>query len=147
MSRSRTARFVGAGLALSLGLAGCAHKNESQPQTQTQTQSSSPAKSSSSGSSSSATTEAAPAAKPIPKGHIFGKITTGMSDSDVRKILGEPTDRRDYVTGKAFIPYYYGSDTSRSDWIYKGKGHIVFSRNRWNGALSVIEVLYDPNAS
>jgi hypothetical protein len=86
-------------------------------------------------------------ALPIPKGHVFGKIKEGMTDSEVEKILGKPSDRRDYVTGKAFMPYYYGSDTSRSDWIYKGKGHVVFTRNRYNGSLSVLEVIYDPKAS
>jgi hypothetical protein len=144
MSRSKAVLAGSTALALFLGV-GCAHKNESQP-AQTQTQSSQ-GKSAQANSNNANTSDAQPAPKPIPKGHIFQKITAGMSENDVRKILGEPSDRRDYVTGKAFIPYYYGSDTSRSDWIYKGKGHIVFSRNRWNGSLSVIEVLYDPNAS
>lgn len=80
----------------------------------------------------------------IPKGHAFGKITKGMPDNEVRKLLGEPTDRRDYITGKQFIPWYYGKDTSRSDWFYKGKGRIVFVRNRYSGSLTVIEVHYDP---
>jgi hypothetical protein len=89
---------------------------------------------------------AAPTAQAaIPKGHPFAKITKGMPEADVVKILGQPTDRRDYVTGKAFIPYYYGKDTSRSDWIYKGKGHVVFVRNRYTNNLTVLEVLYDPS--
>jgi len=133
MTRTTNVLALCAGLSIAI-LTGCAHKNE-QP-----TQSSAPAKA----NAPATQAETKPTAQPIPKGHVFGKITNGMAENDVRKILGEPSDRRDYVTGKAWIPYYYGSDTSRSDWIYKGKGHIVFSRNRYNGALSVIEVLYDP---
>jgi hypothetical protein len=84
------------------------------------------------------------AAKPIPKGHPFEKIHEGMSDNEVRQILGEPTNREDYITGKNFIPFYHGSDRSRSNWIYKGKGNVVFTRNSYSGLLSVIEVHYDP---
>jgi hypothetical protein len=95
---------------------------------------------------------AAPAAKaeakpaiPIPAGHPFGKITNGMNETDVRKILGEPTSSKDYMTGKAWIPWYYGSDTSRQEWTYQGKGLITFSRNRYSGGLKVIKVTYDPS--
>jgi hypothetical protein len=134
MFRISTALVAGLSIAV---FAGCAHKNESQP-------AQAPAKSSSAAKPAPAE-QAEPAAKPIPKGHPFAKIQEGMSDSDVKKILGDPTDRHEYVTGKAFIPHYYGSDTSRSEWTYKGKGSIVFSRNRYSGSLSVVEVLYDPS--
>ena len=88
--------------------------------------------------------EEAKAALPIPAGHPFGKITQGMNETDVRKILGEPTSSKDYMTGKAWIPWYFGSDTSRQEWLYKGKGLITFSRNRYSGGLSVVKVTYDP---
>lgn len=87
----------------------------------------------------------AKAATPIPAGHAFGKVTEGMTESDVRKILGEPTSTKDYMTGKAWIPWYFGSDTSRQEWTYKGKGLITFSRNRYSGGLKVIKVTYDPS--
>jgi hypothetical protein len=133
MSRKWTALAVCAGFSVAV-FTGCRHTN-SQPEGQQSQAAAKP---------DAKAEPAQPTAKPIPKGHVFGKINEGMSDADVAKILGQPTDRHDYVNGKAFIPYYYGSDTSRSDWIYKGKGHVVFSRNRYNGALSVIEVIYDP---
>jgi hypothetical protein len=129
MFRSTTALVAGLSIAV---LVGCAHRNDSAP-------------ASSSSSSAKPAEQAEPAAKPIPKGHPFAKIQEGMSDTDVKKILGDPTDRHEYMTGKGFIPGYYGSDTSRSEWIYKGKGSIVFSRNRYSGNLSVVEVLYDPS--
>ncbi|MEX2207948.1 MAG: hypothetical protein WEF50_17110 [Myxococcota bacterium] len=92
-----------------------------------------------------AANEAARPAIPIPAGHAFGKVTNGMTETDVRKILGEPTRSKDYMTGKAWIPWYYGSDTSRQEWTYKGKGLITFSRNRYSGGLKVIKVTYDPS--
>jgi hypothetical protein len=135
MSHTRIAISLIAGLALTTAV-GCAKK---QPEA-------APATAPPAAGAKAAQPAAPPtAATPIPKNHPFGKITKGMPDSEVAKILGQPTDRRDYMTGKQFIPWYYGKDTSRSDWIYKGKGHIVFVRNRYSGSLTVIEVLYDPS--
>ena len=63
----------------------------------------------------------------------------------VRELMGAPDDVQTAITGKAWIPYYYGPDTSRSDWLYQGQGRVVFSRNRYSGALKVIRVMYNPN--
>ena len=82
---------------------------------------------------------------PAPPGSALAKIQVGMSDTEVRKILGEPDDANGYITGKAFIPYYFGSDTSRTDWLYRGKGRVVFSRNRYSGNLKVVRVDYNPS--
>ncbi|HYB12366.1 MAG TPA: hypothetical protein VEG67_02775 [Myxococcota bacterium] len=82
---------------------------------------------------------------PPPPGSPLAKIQAGMSDTEVRKILGDPDNANGYITGKAFIPYYFGPDTSRTDWLYKGKGRVVFSRNRWSGNLTVVRVDYNPN--
>ena len=81
----------------------------------------------------------------VPASSPLAKIEIGMTDSDVRKILGEPSNTNDYMTGKAFIPYYYGSDTARSDYMYKGVGRVVFSRNRYSGALKVIKLIHNPD--
>jgi len=82
---------------------------------------------------------------PPPPGSPLAKIQVGMSDTDVRKILGDPDNANGYITGKEFIPFYYGGDTARTDWLYKGKGRVVFSRNRWSGNLQVVRVDYNPN--
>ena len=92
----------------------------------------------------------APAAKTSkysdpPAGSALSKVELGWTDTQVRKQLGEPDNSNAYMTGKAWIPFYYGPDTHRTDWMYKGKGRVVFSRNRWSGALKVIRVLYNPN--
>jgi len=67
-----------------------------------------------------------------------------MNDTEVRNIMGDASNANMYMTGKAFIPFYYGPDTHRTDWMYNGKGRVVFSRNRWSGALKVINVIYNP---
>ena len=48
------------------------------------------------------------------------------------------------MTGKAWIPFYFGPDATRTDWMYKGQGRVVFSRNKYSGALKVIRILYNP---
>ena len=104
------------------------------------------------GGSSASSGEAAPAkaaapeAPAIPAGHPLAKIEKGMSDDQVVAILGQPDHRNHYMTGKAWIPYNFGAgDKTRSDFIYKGKGRVVFTQNQWNGRLSVINVLYNPD--
>ncbi len=80
-----------------------------------------------------------------PAGSPLSKVELGMSDTDVRKAIGEPTSSHSYMTGKSWIPFYYGTDTTRSEWQYKGQGRVVFSRNQYTGGLKVIRVDYDPD--
>jgi outer membrane protein assembly factor BamE (lipoprotein component of BamABCDE complex) len=87
----------------------------------------------------------AAAAVEVPASSPLAKVKVGMTDSEVRGILGEPSDTNAYMSGKAFIPMYYGSDTHRSDWMYKGVGRVVFSRNRYSGALKVIKLIHNPD--
>ncbi len=86
-----------------------------------------------------------PAGRPAPAGSALARIELGMSEGKVASILGQPTSQENYQTGKAWIPYYYGSDTSRLDYKYKGVGVVVFGRNRYSGKTRVIQVDYDPS--
>ena len=45
----------------------------------------------------------------------------------VLDIVGTPTDQGAYVTGKAFIPFFFGSDRYRHEVVYKGLGRLVFA--------------------
>jgi len=87
--------------------------------------------------------QAAPKPEP-PAGTLLAKVKPGMSDTEVKLAVGAPARTREYITGKVWIPWYYGSDTSRSAWTYPGQGEVVFSRNRYSGNLKVIRVDYDP---
>jgi len=78
-----------------------------------------------------------------PEGTLFADINLDASEYDVRKLLGEPDRANAYMTGKAGIPFYFGGDVARTDWFYRGQGRVVFSRNRYTGALKVIKILYN----
>jgi len=80
-----------------------------------------------------------------PAGHRMARLEEGMVPSRVREIMGEPTSEQTYQTGKAWIPFYYGSDTHRTDWKYAGDGRVVFGHNRWSGSMKVIRIDYDPS--
>ena len=136
MSRTKSVRSFVAVFAL-VGLAGCANRGSSSA---SNSSSSAPAPAAQPGQ------DAAQAAstKPIPKGHPFEKVKYDMTDAQVKQILGAPTATHAYPSAKTFMPYYFGTEASREGWTYKGKGQITFSRNKYNGALTVIEVLYDP---
>jgi len=57
----------------------------------------------------------------------FTRLQIGMSARQVTDIAGQPTDQGAYVTGKAFIPFYFGSDRHRYEMTYKGQGRLVFA--------------------
>jgi len=78
-----------------------------------------------------------------PVDSVLIKIKKGMTADDVFSVLGAPSSSNSYQTGKMWIPFYYGPDTSRTDFIYSGLGRVVFSNNRYSGALKVIHIIYD----
>lgn len=84
------------------------------------------------------------ATKPAP-GTRLARITLGMAEGQVTEILGKPTSEESYITGKAFIPYYYGPDTRRIAYRYKGVGIVVFSRGQFSDAAKVSRVIADAN--
>ncbi|MEY4561552.1 MAG: hypothetical protein RLZZ618_829, partial [Pseudomonadota bacterium] len=87
-------------------------------------------------STSTSTTKPAakPAAAPTEKtaeGEIVGtpapnskftQLKFGMGMKQVTDIIGQPTDQGAYITGKAFIPFYFGGDRYRHELAYKGQG-------------------------
>ena len=75
---------------------------------------------------SSAANEAAVVGTPA-KGSKFTKLKMGMSVKQVTDAIGEPTAQGAYITGKAFIPFYYGGDRYRHELRYKGQGRLVFA--------------------
>ena len=82
-----------------------------------------------------------------PAGHPFSKIEPGMVQEKVASILGQPTSRFDYPTGKNWIPVvgWLGRDTHHWEWYYKGKGVVIFNK-RWTWSpISVLRVDYDPS--
>ncbi len=64
--------------------------------------------------------------KPVP-GSKFSQLQIGMPLKQVTDIVGTPSDQGAYVTGKAFIPFFFGSDRYRYEVVYKGQGRLVFA--------------------
>ena len=64
--------------------------------------------------------------KPAP-GTKFTQVQIGMSRAQVQSIVGAPTDQGAYITGKAWIPWYFGSDRYRHEFAYKGMGRLIFA--------------------
>jgi hypothetical protein len=64
--------------------------------------------------------------KPAP-GSKFTSLQIGMGMRQVTDITGPPTDQGAYITGKAFIPFYFGSDRHRYELVYKGMGRLIFA--------------------
>ena len=57
----------------------------------------------------------------------FTQLEIGMGIKQVTDMVGQPTDQGSYVTGKAWIPFYFGSDTYRTELVYKGQGRLIFA--------------------
>jgi hypothetical protein len=64
--------------------------------------------------------------KPV-AGSKFSQLQIGMPATQVISKIGEPSDQGAYITGKAFIPFYFGSDKYRYEVVYKGQGRLIFA--------------------
>jgi hypothetical protein len=60
-------------------------------------------------------------------GSKFDQLKIGMGMKQVTDIVGQPTDQGAYITGKAFIPFFFGSDRHRFEMTFKGKGRLIFA--------------------
>jgi hypothetical protein len=127
----RLQRIMIAGLILGLTMAlgGCASKTDS---------------ASSSKSTAKSTSKAAAKTVPVPAGPSLSKIEIGMTDAEVRTLLGEPENIQSYPTGKNWIPFYFGGDTYRFDWIYSKTGRVIFANtSRFSRSINVVEVIHN----
>lgn len=64
--------------------------------------------------------------KPGP-GSKFTKLQIGMGTRQVVDLVGQPSDQGAYATGKAWIPWYFGSDKVRFEHVHKGQGRLIFA--------------------
>jgi hypothetical protein len=77
----------------------------------------------------------------------LAKVKAGMSDTEVRQILGAPTSTKSYQNGKQWIPGYgaFAPDIARTEYTYHGLGLVTLNQNKYSGALTVYRVVYDPS--
>jgi hypothetical protein len=82
--------------------------------------------------------------KPVP-GSKFSQLKIGMSSAQVMSIMGQPNDQGAHITGKAFIPFYFGSDRYRYEVVYKGVGRLLFAGGAgwgWDGSQHLIWIIH-----
>jgi hypothetical protein len=81
-------------------------------------------------------------------GSKFGKLKIGMTMKQVTSLIGQPSDQGAYITGKAFIPFYYGGDRHRYEAVYKSTGRLVFAgESGWGGNWgdgTLIWIIHNP---
>lgn len=61
------------------------------------------------------------------RGSKFVKLKIGMPIKQVMDLVGQPSDQGAYMTGKAWIPFYFGSDRNRYELVYKNQGRLIFA--------------------
>ncbi|ANQ86005.1 hypothetical protein [Azoarcus olearius] len=61
------------------------------------------------------------------KNSKFTSLQIGMSQAEVEDKIGRPSDMKSYVTGKAWIPFYFGNDGHRFETFYKGQGSLIYT--------------------
>lgn len=85
--------------------------------------------------------------KPAP-GTKFTRLQIGMSRQQVLDIVGQPTDQGAYITGKAFIPFFWGSDRYRHELAYKGQGRLIFAGSSgFDSNAHLIWIIHNANDS
>ena len=92
-------------------------------------------------SSSKAEPAAQAPAVEVPPTSKFAKIEIGMARPEVHEKIGASSDFKVIASGKAWIPFYYGSDRTRTIDYYKKEGRLVYA----GGNNRLIEIVYDPN--
>ena len=81
----------------------------------------------------------------IPANSKWAKLQIGMHQSEVERILGSTANIRGYVTGKAFIPFYFGTDSHRYEAVYAGQGSVAYTGGGMGGGQGVLMMInYDP---
>ncbi len=84
--------------------------------------------------------------RPAPNSR-FTRLQIGMSMRQAVDLAGQPTDQGAYITGKAFIPFYFGSDRNRYEMVFKNQGRLIFA----GGSLgdyaggNLIWIIHNPN--
>ncbi|MDR2688271.1 MAG: hypothetical protein LBB76_00755 [Azoarcus sp.] len=73
------------------------------------------------------------------KNSKFAQLRIGMDRGDIEKKIGQGSDVRTYMTGKAWIPFYHGTDGHRIEVFYKGQGSLIYTGgNAFGGGRGVL---------
>lgn len=81
-------------------------------------------------------------------GSKFAKVKLNMSRRQVENLIGPPDDETGHITGKAFIPFFFGGDTHRTEALYKGEGQLTYApRNLGAEPNQLVKMEVNPNAT
>ena len=82
-----------------------------------------------------------------PLDEFANQPSTPLQPGQVTDLIGQPTDQGAYVTGKAWIPFYFGGDQYRHELAYKGMGRLVFAGGGMNnlGSGKLIRIIHNAN--
>jgi hypothetical protein len=78
----------------------------------------------------------------------FSQLQIGMTIAQVKKLIGPPNSSDSRITGKHYQPFYFGGDTQRAEFYYKGEGQLTFSNTSSDSAPdTLIRIRNDPDAT
>jgi hypothetical protein len=78
----------------------------------------------------------------------FAKVEIGMGLRQVEDLIGRPDDTDSHITGKQFIPFFFGGDTHRLEAFYKKEGELTYSPAHFGGVPDVlIRITVNPEAT
>ena len=78
-------------------------------------------------------------------GSKFSRVQIGMHQQEVENLIGQASDMDSHITGKSFIPFYFGGDAYRQEAFYKGEGILTYSPSHFAGsANTLIRIIVDP---
>ena len=78
-------------------------------------------------------------------GSKFSRVQIGMGLRQVEDLIGQPNDTAAHITGKAFIPFYFGGDTAMTEVFYKGEGQLSFARaNIGTSVEQLVRIVVNP---
>ena len=78
-------------------------------------------------------------------GSKFSRLQIGMVSREAESIAGLPNDTAGHITGKQFIPFYFGGDGTRVEAFYRGEGQLTYTHpSIGSTTLVLIGITADP---
>lgn len=80
------------------------------------------------------------------RGSKFTRLKIGMSTREVQSLIGYPNNVYSHPTGKAWIPFYFGSGKYETHYLYKGSGRLIFATNAaFTSGMYLVGIEHDAN--
>lgn len=81
-------------------------------------------------------------------GSRFARLQIGMGQRQAEELVGPPTDTDSHITGKQFIPFYFGGDSHRVVGFYRNQGRLEFAPSHFAGTANrLVKIVHNPAES